>query len=138
MVQGVITGIGFIGAGVILHPSAPAEPVRPSPAADAAAAGQSTPPNRPRRLHEVRGLTTAATVWLAAVLGLASGVGAWALVLLGTALTLAILVAGGLVEDTVRRRLLARLRHRRATLQHDHRTRDKVRVRERNVHPHDA
>ena len=47
-IQGIITGIGFLGAGVILHPS-----------------GESS----------VRGLTTAATVWIAAGLGTACGAG---------------------------------------------------------------
>lgn len=77
-VQGVITGIGFIGAGVILHP---------------------------RRNGEVRGLTTAASVWVAAGLGIACGVGAWRLALLAIVLAMAILTLGGPVERLMTRTL---------------------------------
>ncbi|GJG87989.1 hypothetical protein tb265_31700 [Gemmatimonadetes bacterium T265] len=131
VMQGVITGIGFIGAGVILHPRPPAVAVR------SGGVGAAARPSRPRRRRDVRGLTTAATVWVAAGLGLASGLGAWVLVLLGTGLTLAVLVAGGRVEAAVRRRLLRRLRRRRA-LEHHHRAGHVVRVREREVDAHDA
>lgn len=85
-IQGVITGIGFIGAGVILHPRE----------------------HRGLAGPEVRGLTTAASVWVAAALGVASGSGLWSLVLLGVAGTLAALVGGGPLERLARRRLLRR------------------------------
>ncbi len=78
VVQGVITGIGFLGAGVILHP-----------------ANQST----------VSGLTTAASVWLAACLGIVCGAGNWSLAIFATGLALAILIFGGLVEGLFRRLL---------------------------------
>jgi len=55
IIQGIITGIGFIGAGVILR--------RPDG-------------------HAVHGLTTAASIWLAACLGCALGAGAWVLLIL--------------------------------------------------------
>ena len=71
VVQGIITGIGFIGAGVILR--------------DAAG-------------RRVRGLTTAATIWVAASLGVACGVGYWSAVAAATLLTLAVLVLGGRIE----------------------------------------
>ena len=141
VMQGVITGIGFIGAGVILHPGPPAVSIQP-PAADGAAGAGLTMPGamvrHRRRRRDVRGLTTAATVWVAAVLGLASGVGAWRLVLLGTACTLAILIGGGRVEDGVRRRFRARLHRRRAALKDHHRAGHEIRVRERDVHAGDA
>ena len=145
VMQGVITGIGFVGAGVILHPLPPpmatpavATSAVATPAVGPAAQASGTPRRmRTRPRADVRGLTTAATVWVAAGLGLASGLGAWALVLLGTAFTLAILAGGGRVETGVRRRLKRRLRQRRP-LQHDHRAGHQVRVRERDVRPHDA
>jgi putative Mg2+ transporter-C (MgtC) family protein len=65
VIQGILTGIGFIGAGVVL---------------------------RDRRAQTVHGLTTAATVWVTAALGIASALGAWSLVLLGTAASVFILV----------------------------------------------
>jgi putative Mg2+ transporter-C (MgtC) family protein len=65
VLQGVLAGVGFLGAGVIL---------------------------RDARGKEVHGLTTAATVWVVAALGIACALGAWHLALLGVALTLAILV----------------------------------------------
>jgi putative Mg2+ transporter-C (MgtC) family protein len=64
VLQGVLTGIGFIGAGVILHD---------------------------KNSRMVHGLTTAATVWVTAALGIACALAAWPLVLTGTALTLIIL-----------------------------------------------
>ncbi|HEX3928183.1 MAG TPA: MgtC/SapB family protein [Gemmatimonadales bacterium] len=75
--QGVLTGIGFLGAGVILHPSQ--EPT-------------------------VIGLTTAASVWVVAVLGFACGLGAWAVAAAGTVLVLVVLVLGSYLEDAMRRR----------------------------------
>jgi putative Mg2+ transporter-C (MgtC) family protein len=71
-VQGIITGIGFLGAGVILHRD------------DG---------------HTVRGLTTAATIWVTAALGIACGVGAWKQATIATALTLVVLLIGGPVEQ---------------------------------------
>jgi putative Mg2+ transporter-C (MgtC) family protein len=68
VIQGVMAGISFIGAGVILRDSA---------------------------AQNVNGLTTAATVWVAAALGIACGVAAWrtAAVAVGLALVLLVVVA---------------------------------------------
>jgi putative Mg2+ transporter-C (MgtC) family protein len=67
-VQGVATGVGFLGAGLILQES-PRKSVQP----------------------KVRGLTTAACVWTAAGLGAAVGCGLWQMGLIGGVLTLVIL-----------------------------------------------
>lgn len=64
-IQGVTTGVGFLGAGLILQQSSP----------------QSETP-------KVRGLTTAASVWIAAALGAAIGSGLWQMGLMGAILTL--------------------------------------------------
>ncbi len=77
VIQGIITGIGFLGAGVILHPD-----------------GRS-----------VRGLTTAATIWVSATLGIACGVGLWVPVAFGTGFTLLVLVIGGPLERGFHRML---------------------------------
>jgi putative Mg2+ transporter-C (MgtC) family protein len=53
-IQGVATGVGFLGAGLILHDS-----------------------SRKSSVPKVRGLTTAASVWMAAGLGAAIGCGLW-------------------------------------------------------------
>jgi putative Mg2+ transporter-C (MgtC) family protein len=74
-VQGIVTGIGFLGAGVILHPSN----------------------------GRILGLTTAATIWVTAALGIACGVGEWKLAALATALTFVVLVCGGPLERLGRR-----------------------------------
>jgi putative Mg2+ transporter-C (MgtC) family protein len=71
VVQGVLTGIGFLGAGVILH--------------------------QPASSH-VTGLTTAAAVWLTAALGLACGLGRFALAVAGLAIALLVIAAGKSVE----------------------------------------
>lgn len=63
--QGMLTGVGFLGAGVIVHPGV--------------------------RLRTV-GVTTAAAIWVAAVLGFAAGIGEWLLVLAGAGFSLALLV----------------------------------------------
>src|SRR5689334_6020296 len=65
VIQGIMTGISFIGAGVVLRD------VRP---------------------RTVEGLTTASTVWVAAALGIACGLGAWTVTLAGTILALVFLV----------------------------------------------
>ena len=78
IIQGVMAGISFIGAGVILR----------NPAA-----------------QTVEGLTTAATVWVAAALGIACGLAAWNVVLIGSVLALILLVMVVWIEA-----LLARIR----------------------------
>ena len=59
--QGIITGVGFVGAGSIL------------------------------REDRVRGLTSATAVWISAGLGLAAGLGLWKLGLIGAGFALTIL-----------------------------------------------
>ncbi len=76
-VQGVITGIGFVGAGVIMHQG--------------------------RSEQGVHGLTTAASIWVVAALGTACGAGDWVLVGMATALVLLVLVVGGTIERLFRR-----------------------------------
>jgi putative Mg2+ transporter-C (MgtC) family protein len=77
-IQGVVAGVGFIGAGVMLHGA-----------------------------RSVSGVTTAATVWTAAALGLACGLGAWRVA--GTAMVLIVVLF--FVVKPVERWLLARLGH---------------------------
>ncbi|MBX3732482.1 MAG: MgtC/SapB family protein [Verrucomicrobiae bacterium] len=74
VVQGVLTGIGFLGGGVILRDSAH---------------------------HRVEGLTTAASIWVSAALGLACGAGLWRLALLALVLSLLVLKVGLAVEGTL-------------------------------------
>jgi len=62
---GVVVGIGFIGAGVIL---------------------------RGQREAEVAGLTTAATIWVTAAIGLAAGAGMYLLSIIATAIITGILL----------------------------------------------
>jgi putative Mg2+ transporter-C (MgtC) family protein len=71
VIQGVMAGISFIGAGVIL---------------------------RDREARRVEGLTTAATVWVTAALGIACGLGAWHTVGIGLVIALLLLMAGGWLE----------------------------------------
>ncbi len=70
----VASGIGFLGAGAIL-----------------------------RQGIGVRGLTTAATLWLAAALGVASGAGAYAAVAVTTVVVLLVLVALRLAKPVLQR-----------------------------------
>lgn len=64
--QGVVTGIGFLGAGVILQ--------------------------RGDKIRNVKGLTTAATIWLTAAIGLMCGLGELKLAVAASALAIAVLV----------------------------------------------
>lgn len=75
-IQGLMAGIGFLGGGVILRTHG----------------------------HHVRGLTTAALVWLTAALGIACGLGAWLPVLTATGVALVVLWVGTPLEKLVRRR----------------------------------
>jgi putative Mg2+ transporter-C (MgtC) family protein len=65
VMQGIVTGIGFLGAGAIIRGT-----------------GEET----------VRGLTTAASIWLAAATGIACGLANWALVLGSCTLGVLILI----------------------------------------------
>ena len=76
VMQGIVTGIGFLGAGVILRPAG--------------------------RGH-VHGLTTAACTWLTAAFGIACAVSEWRFVLIGVALAFAVLVLGGPLEKLLQR-----------------------------------
>jgi putative Mg2+ transporter-C (MgtC) family protein len=68
VIQGIITGVGFLGAGTIIHG---------------------------RDERSVRGLTTAASVWLAAAIGIACAMANWALVLAGSVFGLLVLALEG-------------------------------------------
>jgi putative Mg2+ transporter-C (MgtC) family protein len=80
MAQGVMTGIGFIGAGAIL-----------------------------REGVTVRGLTTAASVWTTAALGLLVGIGFFFPAILGAMLAILMLSAFRLLEDRIPTYFHARL-----------------------------
>ena len=74
VIHGVITGIGFLGAGAIL-----------------------------RRDGGVQGLTTAASVWMVAAVGVASGLEAYSLATTGAVMALIVLRFGGWVEAWMQR-----------------------------------
>jgi len=87
VVQGILTGVGFLGAGVILHDPA----------------------------GHVSGLTTAATIWICAVLGLVCGLGHWGVMGIAVVLTALVLLLGRPLE-----RLAERLFHRHSSRPPDH------------------
>jgi putative Mg2+ transporter-C (MgtC) family protein len=87
VVQGILTGVGFLGAGVILRDPA----------------------------GHVTGLTTAATIWICAVLGIVCGLGQWVLLGITVGLTAFILLLGRPLE-----RLAERLFHRHSSQPPDH------------------
>ena len=87
VVQGILTGVGFLGAGVILHD-----------------------PN-----GHISGITTAATIWSCAVLGLVCGLGLWVILGISLALTTITLLFGRHLE-----RLAEKLFHKRSTHPPDH------------------
>ena len=74
VMQGILTGIGFLGAGVIVR------------------RGESA---------HIKNLTTAASVFFVACLGVACAVAPWRLIVIGVLLGLAILIWGGAVEKSL-------------------------------------
>ena len=76
VLQGIVTGIGFVGAGVIMHHDSE---------------------------NRVEGLTTAASIGLAAMLGVSSGTGRGAEAAVALAIALVVLIVGGKVERSFAR-----------------------------------
>lgn len=71
VIQGIVTGIGFIGAGTIL---------------------------KINEERDIQGLTTAAGLWLTAAIGIACGVGTIGIVLITAVLTVIVLALAGVIE----------------------------------------
>lgn len=72
MAQGVMTGIGFLGAGVIMKEGL-----------------------------SVRGLTTAASIWMTAAIGILAGVGFYSAVFIGTIFTLVVVLVFPWIETRI-------------------------------------
>jgi putative Mg2+ transporter-C (MgtC) family protein len=77
VLQGLVAGIGFIGGGVIL---------------------------RREESNEVQGLSTAASIWIVAAIGVGSGCGLWVTSAATAALALAILALGEPLDRLLRSR----------------------------------
>lgn len=92
-IQGLVTGIGFLGAGVII---------------------QSQTEKR------IRGLTTAASIWVTAALGIVCGIGAWSVAVIATIIVMLLFTVGRLVERTLHSRWLSKPEKEREALElHD-------------------
>lgn len=74
VLQGIIAGIGFLGAGAIIKLS---------------------------DHREIKGLTTAASIWVAAAIGIAAGMGMEATAVVSTVAALFILVVVGRLESNI-------------------------------------
>jgi putative Mg2+ transporter-C (MgtC) family protein len=83
MAQGVMTGIGFLGAGVIMKEGL-----------------------------SVRGLTTAASIWMTAAIGVLAGVGFYTAVFIGTTFALIVVLGFRFVEEKITTLAYAHLRLR--------------------------
>ncbi|GAB4377193.1 MAG: MgtC/SapB family protein [Elainellaceae cyanobacterium] len=81
IIQGIVTGIGFLGAGEIFSSS-----------------------RNESGTIRIRGLTTAAAIWVSTALGIAAGCGLWLMCLFGAALTLLILQGLKRIEKRVLKR----------------------------------
>lgn len=77
VIQGVIAGVGFLGGGAILRTSD----------------------------ESIKGLTTAASIWLVAALGIACGAGQWAIAVVSLVLALMVLLLGTVLERKLRKKL---------------------------------
>lgn len=73
-VQGVLSGIGFLGAGVIMR--APGK-------------------------EQVHGITTASSIWISAILGMVLGLGQWRLGLCSFGLAWVVLIGGRRIEALI-------------------------------------
>ena len=85
VIQGIATGIGFIGAGSIL---------------------------KLNEERDIQGLTTAAGIWMTAAIGVAVGLGSLGVALLSTLLTLIILASVGSFESRIGKRRAAQAEDR--------------------------
>lgn len=72
VIQGMVTGIGFIGAGTIL---------------------------KLNEQREIQGLTTAAGLWMTAAIGVAVGLGILGVALIGTVVTVLVLVLEHFIDS---------------------------------------
>lgn len=73
-IQGLLAGIGFLGAGVIL---------------------------RERNEEHVHGMTTSASIWLSSIMGMVCGLGQWRLALVSFVLALLMLLVGRRIEKAI-------------------------------------
>lgn len=89
MAANVASGVGFVGAGVITTSSR----VAAGPSSGSSTLGQS-PNNSGQAANVVHGLTTAATIWLSAAVGVACGVGLYAVATTAALTTISILRLG--------------------------------------------
>ena len=71
VIQGIVTGIGFLGAGAILKLD---------------------------EKRDIKGLTTAASIWATAAIGVAVGLGVLGVAIIGTVITLLVLTIIGAIE----------------------------------------
>jgi putative Mg2+ transporter-C (MgtC) family protein len=76
VIQGVTAGIGFLGGGTILKSDSG---------------------------EQISGLTTAASLWVVACLGIACGIGLWVTALVAMGLALVVLVLGEPLENALHR-----------------------------------
>jgi putative Mg2+ transporter-C (MgtC) family protein len=79
VIQGLVTGIGFLGSGVII---------------------------RENGSDRVRGLTTAASIWITAILGILCGMGSWQIAAIALFLVFVLFVCGKPIERALHRRWL--------------------------------
>lgn len=77
VMQGMLAGIGFLGAGVILHGW---------------------------RNQRTQGMTTAAAIWVTAILGMVAGIGEIAAAVIGAAIVFVLLAVGGHVDRAIGQR----------------------------------
>ena len=77
VIQGIVTGIGFVGAGTIL---------------------------KLNEQRDIKGLTTAAGLWMTAAIGVACGLGGIGLAVIGTIVALLILALEHVIDTRIRTR----------------------------------
>ncbi|MEO5933748.1 MAG: MgtC/SapB family protein [Duganella sp.] len=88
-IQGVLTGIGFLGAGVIVLDGASSK---------------------------IKGLTTAASIWMTAGIGIVCGMGAWRVAGIGLILVMLLFLLAHPLERILHRRWLGKTENERTEI----------------------
>ncbi len=94
VIQGIVGGIGFLGAGVIMRGAGPGGGIRARAPGTSAEPSPQSHDDESRRPPDIHYLTTAASIWVTAALGIVAGLGLWRILIITTVAAMAILLLG--------------------------------------------
>lgn len=94
IIQGIVGGIGFLGAGVIMRGAGPGSAVRSRAPGTAAEPAPQSAGDESRKPPDIHYLTTAASIWVTAALGIVAGLGLWRVLVVTASASIVILLLG--------------------------------------------